>query len=72
LLRAAGYNPATMSGTHHGTDDTLTSLSVEQTALLLKVSPVTVRRERSSATIWLYRELAGLTANGPGSLETAR
>ena len=47
-------------------------LSVEETATVLKVSPVTVRRDWSSAKIWLYRELTGETHDGPGSLETAR
>ena len=47
-------------------------LSVEETAEVLRVSPVTVRRDWSSAKIWLYRELAGATDNGQGSLETAR
>jgi len=47
-------------------------LSVEETAIVLKVSPVTVRRDWSSAKIWLYRELTGETDDGPGSLETAR
>jgi len=47
-------------------------LSVEETALVLKVSPVTVRRDWSSAKIWLYRELTGETDDGLGSLETAR
>jgi RNA polymerase sigma factor (TIGR02999 family) len=47
-------------------------LSVEETAMVLKVSPVTVRRDWSSARIWLYRELAGEIDDGLGSLETAR
>jgi RNA polymerase sigma factor (TIGR02999 family) len=47
-------------------------LSVEETATVLKVSPVTVRRDWSSAKIWLYRELTGETEDGLGSLETAR
>ena len=47
-------------------------LSVEETATVLKVSPVTVRRDWSSAKVWLYRELAGETDDGLGSLETAR
>jgi len=47
-------------------------LTVEETATVLKVSPVTGRRDWSSAKIWLYRELAGVTDDGPGSLETAR
>jgi RNA polymerase sigma factor (TIGR02999 family) len=32
-------------------------LSVEETAAVLKVSPVTVMRDWSSAKAWLYREL---------------
>lgn len=47
-------------------------LTVEETAMVLKVSPVTVRRDWSSAKIWLYRELTGETDDGLGSLETAR
>ena len=39
---------------------------------VLKVSPVTVRRDWSSAKIWLYRELTGETDDGLESLETAR
>ena len=34
-------------------------LSVEETAEVLKVSPVTVMRDWSTAKAWLYRELAG-------------
>lgn len=34
-------------------------LTVEETAMVLKVSPVTVRRDWSAAKIWLYRELSG-------------
>ena len=47
-------------------------LTVEETATVLNMSPVTVRRDWSSAKIWLYRELTGGTDDGPGSLETAR
>ena len=47
-------------------------LSVEETAMVLKVSPVTVRRDWSSAKVWLYRELSGDTDDGLGSLETGR
>ena len=47
-------------------------LTVEETAAVLKVSPVTVRRDWSSATIWLDRALTGETDDGLGSLETAR
>jgi RNA polymerase sigma factor (TIGR02999 family) len=34
-------------------------LSVDETAHVLGVSPVTVRRDWSSAKVWLYRELTG-------------
>ncbi len=40
-------------------------LSVEETAEVLRVSPVTVMREWKSAKAWLYRELAGPVANEP-------
>ena len=36
-------------------------LSVEETAEVLKVSPVTVMRDWSTAKAWLYRELSGGT-----------
>jgi len=39
-------------------------LSVEETAEVLRVSPITVMREWKSAKAWLYRELAGRTVNG--------
>jgi DNA-directed RNA polymerase specialized sigma24 family protein len=39
-------------------------LSVEETAEVLRVSPITVMREWKSAKAWLYRGLAGPTANG--------
>jgi RNA polymerase sigma-70 factor (ECF subfamily) len=39
-------------------------LSVEETADVLRVSPITVMREWKSAKAWLYRELAGPTADG--------
>ena len=47
-------------------------LSEDETAQVLKVSPVTVRRDWSSAKIWLYRELTGHTRDGLASLEAAR
>jgi RNA polymerase sigma-70 factor (ECF subfamily) len=47
-------------------------LSVDETAEVLKVSPVTVRRDWSAAKIWLYRELMGGADDGTGSLETSR
>ena len=36
-------------------------LSVEETAEVLKVSPVTVMRDWRTAKAWLYRELGGTT-----------
>ena len=39
-------------------------LSVEETAEVLKVSPVTVRRDWSSAKVWLYGALTSGTADG--------
>jgi len=39
-------------------------LSVEETAEVLRISPITVMREWKSAKAWLYRELAGPAANG--------
>ena len=45
-------------------------LSVEETAEVLKVSPVTVRRDWSTAKLWLYRELAGGTGDEYGAVET--
>ena len=39
-------------------------LSVEETADVLKVSPITVMRGWSTAKAWLYRELGGRTSDG--------
>src|SRR5450432_3423310 len=47
-------------------------LSVEETAEVLKVSPVTVMRDWSTAKAWLYRELGGWTGDGFQSMETGR
>jgi RNA polymerase sigma-70 factor (ECF subfamily) len=47
-------------------------LSVEETAEVLKVSPITVMRDWSTAKAWLYRELTGSTTNGSRPLETSR
>ncbi len=47
-------------------------LTVEEIAMMLKVSPVTVRRDWSTAKIWLYRELSDRTDDGPGSLAATR
>ena len=40
-------------------------LSVDETAEVLGVSPVTVKRDWRAAKAWLYRELAGGTTSGP-------
>jgi RNA polymerase sigma-70 factor, ECF subfamily len=37
-------------------------LSVEETAEVLKISPVTVMRDWITARAWLYRELSGMSA----------
>jgi RNA polymerase sigma-70 factor (ECF subfamily) len=47
-------------------------LSVEETAGMLKVSPVTVMRDWSTARAWLYREMSRGSADGSGTLETGR
>jgi RNA polymerase sigma factor (TIGR02999 family) len=46
-------------------------LSVEETAEVLKVSTVTVKRDWRTARTWLFRELTGGTAHGPQALETS-
>jgi len=46
-------------------------LSVEETAEVLKVSPVTVKRDWRVARAWLYRELTGGTDDGLGTMETS-
>ena len=45
-------------------------LTVEETAEVLKVSPVTVKRDWRAAKAWLYRELTGGRRDGRGTLET--
>jgi RNA polymerase sigma factor (TIGR02999 family) len=45
-------------------------LSVEETAEVLQVSTVTVKRDWRAARIWLYRELTGST-DEPRALETS-
>jgi RNA polymerase sigma factor (TIGR02999 family) len=45
-------------------------LSVEETAEVLKVSAVTVKRDWRAARAWLYRELTGGTTDGFRTLET--
>ena len=52
-------------------------LSLEETAAVLKVSSVTVRRDLRTAKAWLYRELTGGTDaggadDGCGTVETDR
>ena len=47
-------------------------LSAEETAEVLKVSPITVRRDWSTAKSWLYRELTGGAGDGFRTLETDR
>lgn len=47
-------------------------LSVEDTADVLRVSPITVMREWKSAKAWLYRELTGEDGNGRRPLEPGR
>lgn len=47
-------------------------LSVEETAEVLKISPITVMRDWNTAKGWLYRELSGEKSDGLRSLETDR
>ena len=47
-------------------------LSVEETAEVLKVAPVTVMRDWSTAKAWLYRELTGGSGDGSRTVETSR
>jgi RNA polymerase sigma-70 factor, ECF subfamily len=47
-------------------------LSVEETAEVLKVAPVTVMCDWSTAKAWLYRELTGGTGDGFRTMETSR
>ena len=46
-------------------------LSVEETAEVLKVSPVTVKRDWRAARAWLYRELTGGADDGRRTMETS-
>src|SRR5271165_1381639 len=47
-------------------------LTVEETAEVLKVSPVTVMRDWSTAKAWLYRELTAEPDDGLRTLQTSR
>ena len=44
-------------------------LSVEETAEVLKVSPITVMRDWSAARAWLYRKMKGESLDGSRTLE---
>ena len=46
-------------------------LSVEETAEVLKVSPVTVKRDWRAARAWRYRELTGGADDGLRTMETS-
>ena len=43
-------------------------LSVEETAEVLRISPITVKRDWRAAKLWLYRELTG-SGDAPRNLE---
>jgi len=47
-------------------------LTVDETAEVLRVSPITVMREWKTARAWLYRELTSRSANGPRALGSRR
>jgi len=47
-------------------------LSVEEIAAVLKISPITVMRDWSTAKSWLYRELTPGVGDGSRTLETNR
>jgi len=47
-------------------------LSVDETAEVLKISSATVRRDWSTAKLWLYSALGGDGGHGSRSLEEAR
>jgi RNA polymerase sigma-70 factor (ECF subfamily) len=47
-------------------------LTLEETAEVLRVSAITVRRDLRTAKAWLFRELKGGTDDGFRSLETSR
>jgi RNA polymerase sigma-70 factor, ECF subfamily len=46
-------------------------LSVEETAEVLKISAITVKRDWRAARAWLYRELAGGTTDGFRTMEAS-
>jgi RNA polymerase sigma-70 factor, ECF subfamily len=47
-------------------------LGLEETAVVLKISAVTARRDLRTARAWLYRELTDGTDDGSRALETSR
>jgi RNA polymerase sigma-70 factor, ECF subfamily len=47
-------------------------LNVDETAEVLKISAITVKRDWRAARAWLYRELTGGIPDGFGTLETDR
>jgi RNA polymerase sigma-70 factor (ECF subfamily) len=47
-------------------------LSIEETAAVLDVSPITVRRDWTTAKVWLLRELTGQRGDGSSSLGNSR
>lgn len=46
-------------------------LSVEEAAAVLDVAPITIRRDWSTAKVWLYRALTGDRSDGSGTLANA-
>lgn len=46
-------------------------LSVEEAAAVLDVAPITIRRDWSTAKVWLYRQLTGDRSDGSGTLANA-
>jgi RNA polymerase sigma factor (TIGR02999 family) len=47
-------------------------LSIDEAATVLKVSPITVRRDWTSAKLWLYRALIDRSSDGLGSMDSGR
>jgi RNA polymerase sigma-70 factor, ECF subfamily len=46
-------------------------LRVDETAEVLRISTVTVKRDWRAAKVWLYRELTGGAIDGCPTLETS-
>ena len=47
-------------------------LSIDEAATVLKVSPITARRDWTSAKLWLYRALIDRSSDGLGSMDSGR